>query len=65
MRSPIVLHESSRRPGPRWSRPGSPFVGAPRGMRSATWVEPRLEAEVSYAEIVEGAAPRAKLAGTA
>jgi hypothetical protein len=29
----------------RWSRPVSPFVGAPRGMRSVTWVEPRLEAE--------------------
>jgi ATP-dependent DNA ligase len=37
----------------RWSRPSSPFAGAPR-MRSVTWVEPRLEVEVSYAEIVEG-----------
>jgi hypothetical protein len=37
----------------RWSRPGSPFVERWR-TRSVTWVEPRLEAEVSYAEIVEG-----------
>jgi ATP-dependent DNA ligase len=45
----LALLEHAR----RWSRPGSPFVGAPR-MRSVTWVEPRLEAEVSYSEIVEG-----------
>jgi hypothetical protein len=45
----LALLEHAR----RWSRPGSPFVGAP-WMRSVTWVEPRLEAEVSYAEIVEG-----------
>jgi bifunctional non-homologous end joining protein LigD len=38
----------------RWSRPGSPFVDAPPRMRSVTWVAPRLQAEVSYAEIVEG-----------
>ena len=31
----------------------SPFVDAPR-MRSAVWMEPRLRAEVSYAEIVAG-----------
>ena len=31
----------------------APFVDAPR-MRSAVWVEPRLRAEVSYAEIVAG-----------
>jgi bifunctional non-homologous end joining protein LigD len=36
-----------------WSRPGSPFVGAPR-MRSVTWVEPKLEVEVTYAELFEG-----------
>jgi ATP dependent DNA ligase C terminal region len=45
----LALLEHAR----RWSRPGSPFVGAPR-MRSVKWVEPRLETEVSYAEIVEG-----------
>jgi hypothetical protein len=37
----------------RWSRPTSPFANL-RLARSVTWVEPRLEAEVSYAEIVEG-----------
>ena len=31
----------------------SPFVDAPR-MRHAAWMEPRLRAEVSYAEVVEG-----------
>ena len=31
----------------------SPFVDQPR-VRSAVWIEPRLRAEVSYAEIVEG-----------
>jgi len=31
----------------------SPFVDAPR-MRSAVWMRPRLPAEVSYAEIVDG-----------
>jgi hypothetical protein len=31
----------------------SPFVDAPR-MRSAVWIEPRLHAEISYAEVVEG-----------
>ena len=31
----------------------SPFVDAPR-MRSAVWIEPRLYAEISYAEIVDG-----------
>jgi ATP-dependent DNA ligase len=53
----LALLEHAR----RWNRPDSSFVGAPRGMRSVTWVEPRLEAEVSYAEIVEGRvrAPRA------
>jgi hypothetical protein len=48
----LALLEHAR----RWIRPDSPFVGAPRGMRSVTCVEPRLEAEVSYAEIVEGGA---------
>jgi ATP-dependent DNA ligase len=37
----------------RWSRPGSPFVERLR-TRAVTWVEPRLKAEVSYAELVEG-----------
>jgi hypothetical protein len=36
-----------------WSRPLSPFLDLRRA-RSVTWVELRLEAEVSYAEIVEG-----------
>jgi bifunctional non-homologous end joining protein LigD len=45
----LALLEHAR----RWSRPSAPFVDTPR-MRSVTWVEPRLEAEVSYAEIVEG-----------
>ena len=31
----------------------SPFVDAPK-MRSAVWIEPRLQAEISYAELVEG-----------
>ena len=31
----------------------SPFIDAPK-MRNAVWMEPRLRAEVSYAEIVEG-----------
>ena len=31
----------------------SPFIDAPK-MRSAVWMEPRLLAEVSYAEIVDG-----------
>jgi ATP-dependent DNA ligase len=37
----------------RWSRPSSPFVERWR-TRSVTWVEPRIEAEISYAEIVDG-----------
>jgi ATP-dependent DNA ligase len=37
----------------RSSRLSSPFADL-RPARSVTWVEPRLEAEVSYAEIVEG-----------
>jgi ATP-dependent DNA ligase len=45
----LALLEHAR----RWSRPGSPFVERWRA-RSVTWVEARLEAEVSYAEIVEG-----------
>jgi ATP-dependent DNA ligase len=42
----------------RWSRPAPPFVDLRRA-RSVTWVEPRLEAEVSYAELVEGRLLRA------
>jgi ATP-dependent DNA ligase len=45
----LALLEHAR----RWNRPSEPFVGASR-TRSVTSVEPRLEAEVSYAEIVEG-----------
>ena len=36
-----------------FARRTSPFVDLPR-MRNAVWLEPRLSAEVSYAEIVEG-----------
>ena len=45
----LALLEHAR----RWSRPLSPFLDLRRA-RSVTWVELRLEAEVSYAEIVEG-----------
>jgi hypothetical protein len=45
----LALLEHAR----RWNRPSAPFVDSPR-TRSVTWVEPRLEAEVSYAEIVAG-----------
>ena len=31
----------------------SPFVDLPR-MRGAVWISPRLRAEISYAEIVDG-----------
>jgi ATP-dependent DNA ligase len=55
----VAILEQAR----RWSRPSSPFVDL-RPARSVTWVEPRLEAEVSYAELVEGPARGAELAGT-
>ena len=40
-----------------FARRTSPFVDLPR-MRNAVWLEPRLRAEVSYAEIVGGGAHR-------
>jgi hypothetical protein len=36
-------------------------MNSPR-MRSAVWMEPRLRAEISYVEIVEGPAAGAELA---
>lgn len=49
-RAPDVLELLREAKTPRRT---SPFVDAPR-MRSAVWIEPRLHAEISYAEIVEG-----------
>lgn len=55
----MVLLEAARRwrqPQPSW-----PFVDRLRVL-GAVWSEPRLEAEVSYAEVVDGPLPRAELA---
>jgi bifunctional non-homologous end joining protein LigD len=50
LKAPDVLELLREAKTPRRT---SPFVGAPR-MRSAVWIEPRLHAEISYAEIVDG-----------